>query len=124
MTVAARKCVPASEEPEYGAQPHLYMSVKGQLHACRDVLLVAMKKAEKFDRAQSVNLIRACMDLIEHMEHDADKVRHSGLDRTLVVLNQAAKEVDDRSPVAPALVAAIRNVIGRLESLRTEIPVV
>ncbi|SRR5258708_7376486 len=100
------------------------MSVKGQLHACRDVLLVAMKKAERFERAHSVKLIRACMDLVEHMEHGAEKLTHNELDTTLTVLNQAAKEVDDKSSVAPALVGALKNVIGRLETLRTEIPVV
>ena len=100
------------------------MSVKGQLHACRDVLLVAMKKAERFDRAHSVKLIRACMDLVEHMEHGADKLTHNELDTTLTVLTQATKEVDDKSPVAPALVASLKNVTSRLETLRTDIPVV
>ena len=99
------------------------MSVKGQLHACRDVLLVAMKKAERFDRAHSVKLIRACMDLVEHMEHAAGNLTHNDLHTTLSVLNQAAKEVDDKSPVAPALAGALKNVIERLEALRTEIPV-
>ena len=99
------------------------MSVKGQLHTCRDVLLVAMKKAERFERQTSVQVLRACLDLIEHMEHTADKVTHNELDLTLKVLTQAAKDVDDKSSVAPALIAAVKNAIGRLETLRTEIPV-
>ena len=100
------------------------MSVKGQLHTCRDVLLVAMKKAERFDRQTSVKVVRACLDLVEHMEHTADKVTHNELDLTLKVLNQAVKDVDDKSSVAPALVAAVKNAVGRLESLRSEIPVI
>ncbi|HEV3139450.1 MAG TPA: hypothetical protein VGY57_02980 [Vicinamibacterales bacterium] len=100
------------------------MSVKGQLHACRDVLMVAMKKAERFNKQQAVKLIRGCLDLVEHMEHKADKLTHAELDMTLTVLNQAAKEVDDKSADSVALVGAMKNAIGRLESLRTEIPVV
>lgn len=99
------------------------MSVKGQLHTCRDVLLVAMKKAERFDRQTSVNVLRACLDLIEHMEHTADKVTQNEIDLTLKVIKQAVKDVDDKSPVAPALVAAVKNAVSRLETLRAEIPV-
>ena len=99
------------------------MSVKGQLHTCRDVLLVAMKKAERFERQTSIQVLRACLDLVEHMEHTAEKVTHNELDLTLKVLNQASKDVDDKSPVAPALVAAVKNAVSRLETLRTEIPV-
>ena len=97
------------------------MSVKGQLHTCRDVLLAAMKKAERFEREVSVKVIRGCLDLVEHMEHTADKVTQNELDVTLRVLNQAVKDVDDKSAVAPALVGALTNAIGRLESVRTEI---
>jgi len=86
--------------------------------------MVAMKKAERFEKPQSVKLIRACLDLVEHMEHNAEKITHNELDTTLNVLNQVAKEVDDKSPVASALVGAVKNAIGRLETLRTEIPVV
>jgi hypothetical protein len=99
------------------------MSVKGQLHTCRDVLLVAMKKAERFERQTSVNVLRACLDLIEHMEHTADKVTQNEIDLTLKVIKQAVKDVDDKSPVAPALVAAVKNAVSRLETLRAEIPV-
>ena len=99
------------------------MSVKGQLHTCRDVLLVAMRKAERFERETSVNVLRACLDLVEHMEHTADKVTQNEIDLTLKVFNQALKDVDDKSPVAPALIGAVKNAIGRLESLRTEITV-
>jgi len=82
-----------------------------------------MKKAELFERQTSVQVLRACLDLIEHMEHTADKVTHNELDLTLKVLTQAAKDVDDKSSVVPALIAAVKNAIGRLETLRTEIPV-
>ena len=99
------------------------MSVKGQLHTCRDVLLVAMKKAERFERQTSVNVLRGCLDLVEHMEHAADKVTQNEIDLTLKVLNQAVKDVDDKSAVAAALVGAVKNAISRLESLRTEITV-
>jgi hypothetical protein len=99
------------------------MSVKGQLHTCRDVLLVAMRRAERFERQTSINVLRACLDLVEQMEHTADRVTQNEVDVTLRVFNQALKDVDDTSPVAPALVGAVKNAIGRLESLRTEIPV-
>ncbi|HMD34680.1 MAG TPA: hypothetical protein VKH42_06925 [Vicinamibacterales bacterium] len=99
------------------------MSVKGQLHTCRDVLLIATKKAERFEHQKSVKVLRACLDLVEHMEQTPDKVTHNELDLTLKVLNQALKDVDDKSPVAPALVGAVKNAIGRLEALRPEIPV-
>ena len=82
-----------------------------------------MKKAERFERQTSVNVLRACLDLIEHMEHTADKVTQNEIDLTLKVIKQAVKDVDDKSPVAPALVAAVKNAVSRLETLRAEIPV-
>jgi len=97
------------------------MSVKGQLHACRDVLMVAMKKAEKFEKTPAVKLLRACLDLVEHMEHAGEKAGLAELEMTVTVLTQASKEIDDKSHIAPALIAAIKNAIGRLESLRSEI---
>src|SRR4051795_4892598 len=98
------------------------MSVKGQLTACRDFLMVGMRAAARGATVheQSEKNIRACLDLVEQLVRVSENVKAAEVETTLNVLNRAAAELsaDETSP--PSVVSALRNAVGRLQSLRAE----
>jgi len=98
------------------------MSVKGQLTACRDFLMVGMRAAARgaVTHEQSEKNIRACLDLVEQLVRVSENVKAAEVETTLNVLNRAAAELaaDESSP--PSVVSALRNAVGRLQSLRAE----
>jgi hypothetical protein len=98
------------------------MSVKGQLTATRDFLMAGMRAAGRVSapNAQAGKLLRACLDLVEHMVPRAEGVTASEVETTLSVLHQAAAELE-QDESASAVLAAVRNAIGRMQALRTEI---
>jgi sirohydrochlorin ferrochelatase len=102
------------------------MTVKGQLHACRDSLMAGMRAAS---RGSSPNpraepLLRACLDLVEHLVRQSVDVTTAEVETTLAVLERAFGELEDGTGDAttmnPASVA-LKNAIGRLKALRLEI---
>jgi hypothetical protein len=99
------------------------MSVKGQLTASRDFLMVGMRAAERISTSneQAVKVVRACLDLVEHLVRQAENVTSAEIETTLSVLNKGVSEIDDETSATTAVVAAMRNAIGRLQLLRTEI---
>ncbi|HWF83517.1 MAG TPA: hypothetical protein VG222_01650 [Vicinamibacterales bacterium] len=65
-------------------------------------------------------LLRACLDLVEHMTNQATGVTVTEVNTTLNVLEQALSEMErDAEPNAASV--ALRNAIGRLQGLRAEI---
>ena len=66
-------------------------------------------------------LLRACLDLVEHMSRQSTEVTVSEVGTTLAVLEKAADELEAESVESNAVLIALRNAIGRLQSLRTEI---
>jgi hypothetical protein len=65
-------------------------------------------------------LLRACLDLVEHMTNQATDVTVTEVNTTLKVLEQALSEMErDAEPNAASV--ALRNAIGRLQGLRAEI---
>ena len=97
------------------------MSVKGQLSASRDFLMVGMRAAERGVRNEDrLKVVRACLDMVETLVRQSDKITPSDVETTLAVLTKAASEVDDETSATTAVVAAIRNAIGKLQALRTE----
>ncbi|MBZ5556841.1 MAG: hypothetical protein LAO77_06140 [Acidobacteriia bacterium] len=97
------------------------MSVKGQLSASRDFLMVGMRAAERGTRNEdATKVLRACLDLVETLVRQSEKITPSDVETTLGVLTKASSEVDDETSATTAVVSAIRNAIGRLQSLRTE----
>jgi hypothetical protein len=99
------------------------MTVKGQLHACRDFLMVGMRAVERSStpNPEAAKVMRACMDLVEHLVRQSEDVTTGEVETTLSVLERAVAEVDDETAATTALVAALRNAISRLQTLRTEI---
>jgi hypothetical protein len=98
------------------------VTVKSQLTACRDSLMAGMRAAGRgaVPDERAATLLRACLDLVEHLTGEAKEVSVSEVNTTLNVLNQALSEMErDAEPNAAS--GALRNAIGRLQVLRTEI---
>jgi hypothetical protein len=64
--------------------------------------------------------IRACLDLVEQLVRVSENVKAPEVETTLNVLNRAAAELaaDESSP--PSVVSALRNAVGRMQSLKAE----
>ena len=71
------------------------MTVKGQLHACRDSLMAGMR-ARRAAHAESERraAVRACLDLVEHLVRQSLDVTTAEVETTLAVLEQAFAELD------------------------------
>lgn len=69
-------------------------------------------------------LLRACLDLVEHLVRQSLDVTSAEVETTLAVLERAYGELEDGSGDAavmnPASVA-LKNAIGRLKALRLEL---
>ena len=98
------------------------MSVKSQLTACRDFLMVGMRASARgaVPHDASAKNIRACLDLVEQLVRQSENVRAQEVETTLTVLTRAAAELDTDESSPPAVISALRNAIGRLQALRTE----
>jgi len=98
------------------------VTVKGQLTACRDSLMAGMRAAARgaTPDERAGRLLRACLDLVEHMASQSKDVSVAEVNTTLNVLEQALVEMErDAEPNAASI--ALRNAIGRLQGLRSEI---
>jgi len=64
------------------------MTVKGQLHACRDSLMAGMRSASRGTppNAKAETLIRACLDLVEHLVRQSLDVTTAEVETTLGVM--------------------------------------
>jgi len=69
---------------------------------------------------QSETNIRACLDLVEQLVRQSENVKAAEIETTLNVLNRAAAELDADESAPPAVVSALRNAVGRLQLLKTE----
>jgi uncharacterized protein HemX len=96
------------------------MSVKGQLIACRDALLAGMRATSRLTtpNEKAEKLLRACLDLVEHLAGQSLSVTGAEVETTLGVLEHAYAELEAEQ--APAT-TALKNAIGRLRALRLEI---
>jgi hypothetical protein len=67
-------------------------------------------------------LLRACLDLVEHLTRQSLGVTTAEVETTLAVLERAYGELEDETGAVtnPASVA-LKNAIGRLKALRLEI---
>ena len=68
-------------------------------------------------------LLRACLDLVEHLVRQSLAVTTAEVETTLSVLERAFNELEDGAGEAvmnPASVA-LKNAIGRLRALRLEL---
>src|SRR5262249_48006046 len=96
------------------------MSVKGQLRACTDFLMVGMKAAERGNSEFGQKLMRACMDHVELLVRQSENVKVHDVEATTVLLTKAAAELQASEGVSNT-VSALRNAIGRLHALKDEL---
>jgi hypothetical protein len=97
------------------------MSIKGQLNSTRDFLMAGMRaSARGKPNEEAGKLLRACLDLVEQLERQSENVTAAEVEMTLGVMHTAASELE-QDDSASAVLAALRNAIGRLQTLRTEI---
>jgi hypothetical protein len=98
------------------------MSIKGQLNSTRDFLMAGMRASARGSNPneQAGRLLRACLDLVEQLELASENITSSDVETTLKVMHTAASELE-QDESASAVLAALRNAIGRLQTLRTEI---
>jgi hypothetical protein len=98
------------------------MSIKGQINSARDFLMAGIRAAQRgaTPHEHAGKLLRACLDLVEQLAPQADDVTTTELETTLAVLHQAVAELEQDESASAAL-SALRNAIGRLQTLRAEI---
>lgn len=65
-------------------------------------------------------VIRACLDLVEQLVRQSENVTAAEVETTLNVLTRAAAELEADEASATAVLSALRNAVGRLQLLRTE----
>ena len=66
-------------------------------------------------------LLRACLDLVEHLVRQSLDVTSAEVETTLGVLEQAYGEMETEIGAAHGATAALKNAIGRLRALRLEL---
>ena len=74
---------------------------------------VASPKAE--------SLLRACLDLVEHLVRQSLEVTTAEVETTLGVLEQAYAEMETEVGGTHGATVALKNAIGRLKALRIEL---
>jgi hypothetical protein len=99
------------------------MSVKGQLIGCRDALLAGMRASARaaVPNPRAETLLRACLDLVEHLAAQSLEVKTAEVETTLAVLERALGELEDPTGAPNPVTVSLRNSIGRLRALRIEI---
>jgi hypothetical protein len=68
-------------------------------------------------------IVRACLDLVEHMNLQAKEVSVDEVNTTLRVLDQAVRDMETAGLEAHAATGAIRNAKERLIALKHEMAV-
>lgn len=99
------------------------MSNKSQLHACADALMAGLRAAERAEvpDPRILATLRACLDVVEHLEHWATDVDASQVATALEVVERAAVEFGSEPVAAHAVLVAVRNAIDRLQRLQVEL---
>jgi len=66
-------------------------------------------------------LLRACLDMVEHLAGQSLVVTSAEVETTLGVLDQAYAEMDAEVGATNAATVSLKNAIGRLRAVRREI---
>ena len=67
------------------------------------------------------SLLRACLDLVEHLVRQSLDVTSAEVETTLGVLEQAYGEMEAEVGGTHGATVALKNAIGRLKALRLEL---
>jgi hypothetical protein len=100
------------------------VTIKSQLHATGDSLMVAVRAAQRAPTPDQhiLKTLRACQDVVERLEQSAVEVNAVQVEMALSVVMQALIEFGRQENPAPAVLGAVRNAVDRLQRLRTEFP--
>jgi hypothetical protein len=71
--------------------------------------------------AKAESLLRACLDLVEHLVRQSLDVTTAEVETTLGVMEQAYGEMDADVGTTHGSTVALKNAIGRLKALRLEL---
>ena len=71
--------------------------------------------------AKAEALLRACLDLVEHLVRQSLDVTTAEVETTLGVLEQAYAEMETEVGGTHGATVALKNAIGRLRALRLEL---
>ena len=82
--------------------------------------MVGMRAAERANSETSKRIVRQCMDYVELLVRSSENVKSPEVETTLAFVNKAAAELQADEASATAVIAALRNAVGRLQALRTE----
>ena len=69
---------------------------------------------------RAATLLRACLDLVEHLARQSLDVKAGEVETTLAVLEQAYAELEGEIGATNAVSVSLRNAIGKLKALRIE----
>lgn len=69
---------------------------------------------------KGAELLRACLDLVEHLARQSLDVTTVEVETTLGVLERAFAELGDDAATASAVSVALKNAIGKLRALKLE----
>ena len=69
---------------------------------------------------KGAELLRACLDLVEHLARQSLDVTTAEVETTLGVLERAFSEIGDDSPTPGPVAVALKNAIGKLRALKLE----
>jgi hypothetical protein len=99
------------------------MSVKGQLNACGESLMIGIRRVQRSAAPdeQTLTTLRACLDVVERLERSAGEIVADQVDMALAVVTKASQELGQGATIAPAVTGAVRNAADRLQRLRSEL---
>jgi hypothetical protein len=84
--------------------------------------MAGMRSASRgVPNAKAESLLRACLDLVEHLVRQSLDVTTAEVETTLGVLEQAYNEMETEVGATHGATAALKNAIGRLKALRLEL---
>jgi len=90
------------------------MSFNSRIRACRDALIVALRAAERAADERALTLVRACLDIVEYLEHQPAATDENA-QMALSVLERADAELVTVPARTPAVRAALRKALDKLQ---------
>jgi hypothetical protein len=100
------------------------MSIKSQLNATRDFLMVGIRASGRVSpqNSQAERVLSACLELVETLARQPlEGIGVMDVEMTLSVMHKARTELDDETAATRAVVSSIQSAIGRMQGLRVEL---
>jgi hypothetical protein len=95
------------------------MTITSGAKTCRDSLIAAMRAAERVSDRRSIEVVSACLDVVEYLAHQP-AATVDAVDTALNVLQRAAADFESQPPRTPAIKTAFQKAVDRLKEIRDE----